>query len=675
MFAVRDWSIKQLTDPSANRWPLTSADALARGVVQFDPRVSTQKQLLENFYKPLGGLAQVPGSTLFDKNRNGSSFTALDPGAIGQILITPLPPPDFNKGFSESFPVVIPRGMTFADPIRMPSRNEQFEGFTADPARPQIYWTPGATTEFPGKLRDDLTLTFRPPIGPKPSRELPPTDPTVWLDYAGVAILPVILAEAGTALGITALSVRVGATFGGLFAVSAPAYANAQTKNASAATAQFESVPSLSTFKYIQSLDSFSIDPLTGQPTNIDPSGLEKIFSPSAPSTPATPPSQIPTESITNPNITPQYPTNGALPYFPGSRGWAAEQMREGHLRSPASWFGGAVSTINGMLNGIWGALRPTRPDIPSIITVDILPPDPPRQRPPAVPGVTRPVLLDLDGNGLKVRTLASSDATFDMAGDGRQYRTAWAGDGDGVLVLDLDGDGVIDRRNEVDFTVWDPNATSDMEALRNVFDTNRNGKLDAGDARWASFKVIVDGQVKTLAQLNIQSIDLVPAAAGETFGDGSVIQGTSRFTRTDGSTGLAGDVTFAFDTAGRVVQRRTTANADGSTTFTTTFLNQNGSKASETTRTVSASGRHTVIGFDGNGVVDRGQVIDSLANTDGSTTETVADTNADGSLKSRISTRTSADLKTKTVLLDQDGDGAFNTRRRERPSIIAIAA
>ena len=471
------------------------------------------------------------------------------------------------------------------------------------------------------------------------------------------------------------LEANLGRTSGTAFARSVNKQVLADTSDYLNAVTATGGVPGLSSFDYKSPINSLGLDPLTGLLTNTQIADLEKIFAPSAPSIPATPPSQIPTESITKPNITPQYPTNGALPYFPGSRGWAAEQMREGHLRSPASWFGGAVSTINGMLNGIWGALRPTRPDIPSIITVDILPPDPPRQRPPAVPGVTRPVLLDLDGNGLKVRTLASSDATFDMAGDGRQYRTAWAGDGDGVLVLDLDGDGVIDRRNEVDFTVWDPNATSDMEALRNVFDTNRNGKLDAGDARWASFKVIVDGQVKTLAQLNIQSIDLVPAAAGETFGDGSVIQGTSRFTRTDGSTGLAGDVTFAFDTAGRVVQRRTTANADGSTTFTTTFLNQNGSKASETTRTVSASGRHTVIGFDGNGVVDRGQVIDSLANTDGSTTETVADTNADGSLKSRISTRTSADLKTKTVLLDQDGDGAFNTRRRERPSIIAIAA
>ncbi len=62
----------------------------------------------------------------------------------------------------------------------------------------------------------------------------------------------------------------------------------------------------------------------------------------------------------------------------------------------------------------------------------------------------------------------------------------------------------------------WNPTASSDMAALRDVFDTNHDGKLDAGDAGYASFKLVVtnaDGttSVETLAQVGIASIDLVP--------------------------------------------------------------------------------------------------------------------------------------------------------------------
>lgn len=58
-----------------------------------------------------------------------------------------------------------------------------------------------------------------------------------------------------------------------------------------------------------------------------------------------------------------------------------------------------------------------------------------------------KPIILDLDGNGVKVTPLSSSTTTFDMAGDGLQHLTAWAGKGDGVLAIDANGDGKIDRR------------------------------------------------------------------------------------------------------------------------------------------------------------------------------------------------------------------------------------
>jgi len=61
----------------------------------------------------------------------------------------------------------------------------------------------------------------------------------------------------------------------------------------------------------------------------------------------------------------------------------------------------------------------------------------------------------------------------------------------------------------------WDPTATSDLEALRAVFDTRDDGKLTAADSTFASFKVMVtkaDGatEAKTLALLGITEIDLI---------------------------------------------------------------------------------------------------------------------------------------------------------------------
>ena len=172
------------------------------------------------------------------------------------------------------------------------------------------------------------------------------------------------------------------------------------------------------------------------------------------------------------------------------------------------------------------------------------------------------PVILDLDGNGVDIIPLGSSSVLFDMADGGGLEHTAWVGSNDGLLAIDLAAngqsgpDGMIDQTNEIVFTQWAPGTTSDMQALRQVFDTNHNGKLDAGDARWNEFRIWQDrnsdgvsdpAELKTLDQLGIISIDLNPKGPAQQFADGSVIQGLSTYSRTDGTTGIAGDVTLAY--------------------------------------------------------------------------------------------------------------------------------
>ncbi len=274
------------------------------------------------------------------------------------------------------------------------------------------------------------------------------------------------------------------------------------------------------------------------------------------------------------------------------------------------------------------------------------------------------PVLLNLDGNGLAVTPLSSSNQYYDMAGDGRQHRTAWAAAGNAVLVYDTNGDGKITQRNQVVFTDWDPTATSDMQALQDVFDTNHNGKLDAGDAAFAKFKLLVtnaDGttSLQTLAAAGIASINLIPDASKLVLPDGSTVDGQASYTRTNGTTGIAAAVTLHSDAYGYILKQTVTHNGDGSTTIDNKALNPDGSVAKDTVLLTSADGRTRTLSFDdtGDGVVDRIQTIVSATNA-GVVTETLTNRTGAGVVLNTQTTVTSADKKTITITRDANGDG-----------------
>ncbi|WP_155773465.1 beta strand repeat-containing protein [Rhizobium leguminosarum] len=285
--------------------------------------------------------------------------------------------------------------------------------------------------------------------------------------------------------------------------------------------------------------------------------------------------------------------------------------------------------------------------------------------------GDDEPIVLDLDGNGIRLTQQTSSITYFDMAGDGKQHLTAWAAAGDGVLAIDANGDGKIDQKSEIDFTAWDATATTDMQALRDVFDTNHNGKLDAGDSRFADFKVVVtqaDGtqQLKTLSDLGITSIDLISNNQATTQPDGSAISGTATFQRSNGSTGTAADVSLAFDKTGVVTSTSTSHPADGSTVIDTKVSGTDGSLQSERILTTSADGltRTLTIDTDGDGIIDERQTDVITVASDGSRTEVLADFDDGGSiLTDRTTTVTSADGKLVTISRDQTG-GGFTTQR-----------
>lgn len=169
----------------------------------------------------------------------------------------------------------------------------------------------------------------------------------------------------------------------------------------------------------------------------------------------------------------------------------------------------------------------------------------------PSIP----PVALDLNGDGL--RFLAHDDpsnqALFDFNGDGKLERTSWVDPHDGLLVLDANADQKVNGPSEFVFANGTPEALTDMAALRMLHDTNRDGILDASDARFGLFGVWRDanangisetGEFRSLTQAGITSINLntdghtYVAANGEV-----VVHGQSLYTHADGTQGIAGDV------------------------------------------------------------------------------------------------------------------------------------
>ncbi|WP_170547149.1 calcium-binding protein [Ruegeria arenilitoris] len=168
------------------------------------------------------------------------------------------------------------------------------------------------------------------------------------------------------------------------------------------------------------------------------------------------------------------------------------------------------------------------------------------------------PLVLDLDGDGIELTSLATSEAHFDLDGDGFAEHTGWVAPDDGLLVLDQNGNGTIDGIDEL----FGSPAESAFDELAEL-DSNGDGLINSQDAQFADLQVWRDlnqdgesdpGELQSLSEAGVESISL-ETENENTWENGNQIVSTSTITHSDGTTSTAGEVLFDLDQAESVFE------------------------------------------------------------------------------------------------------------------------
>lgn len=164
-----------------------------------------------------------------------------------------------------------------------------------------------------------------------------------------------------------------------------------------------------------------------------------------------------------------------------------------------------------------------------------------------------KPLVFDLEGDGLDLVNPAQSPIEYDADGDGDRDRLGWVGTSDALLALDRNGDGAIQLIDEISFVQDLAGAQTDLEGLR-AYDDNGDGWLDANDAAFGRFQVWQDhdfdgvsqaGELKSLEEAGVLRIGLTHVAGtGQDGGAlGNTVFGEASVIWADGSEGRIGDV------------------------------------------------------------------------------------------------------------------------------------
>lgn len=234
----------------------------------------------------------------------------------------------------------------------------------------------------------------------------------------------------------------------------------------------------------------------------------------------------------------------------------------------------------------------------------------------------TDPLVLDLNGDGVKLTNYTDAPVLFDADNDGGSLeQTGWISSADGIVVHDLNGDGKINNIRETLSEYYNGVAGSagmagtkpfanGFAALKSL-DSNGDNQFTSLDASWNNLRVWVDanhdgktdtGELKTFANLGITAINLVSASQSGEVRDGNEVLARGSFTQ-NGLTREAVAANFLANPAGStittsgsgvIVATENTTGSAGSTGVITSFVSQNTiSTVSETLSAVTLGVRH----------------------------------------------------------------------------------
>jgi len=127
------------------------------------------------------------------------------------------------------------------------------------------------------------------------------------------------------------------------------------------------------------------------------------------------------------------------------------------------------------------------------------------------------PIVLDLDGDGIEIEENYYEAFDEMLLGVGKD---------DAVLVWDINNDGTISSELETNWVSLSQTAENDLDVLREIFDTNKDGIFDNQDEKWSEFALwqdknqdglVGDDEFTSILESNISSLNLETISRDDT--------------------------------------------------------------------------------------------------------------------------------------------------------------
>ena len=168
------------------------------------------------------------------------------------------------------------------------------------------------------------------------------------------------------------------------------------------------------------------------------------------------------------------------------------------------------------------------------------------------------PLIIDLNSDGVKTISVMQG-VNFDIDADGDVDKTAWVDKNDGLLVRDINKDGIINDGRELfgEETIKEDGtkAKDGFDALREL-DSNNDGVINKEDEAFEELRVWRDsnsdgitdeGELLTLKEAGVVELS-VKAEESDKTDNGNTIGLTGTYTKTNGETSEISDVWFAYE-------------------------------------------------------------------------------------------------------------------------------